>query len=111
MAIDAKEFLDNAKAILPGLEMAAKITGLKFLSSVAAVLRRAVDNPESHDLLLSWLRWTPLFTGVASDTDQPPAAAEPVLPECYADLANELAEVREGIQSLSLPTDPAEPNG
>lgn len=89
MKIDAKEFIDNAAAWLPGIEMAAKLTGRKILASVAAILRRAVENPSAKEKIIEWLRWTKVFTGENANL------SEPILPAEFAGLLEEATEFRD----------------
>jgi hypothetical protein len=88
MAIDARKFIDNAETILPGLEMAAKLSGLKILTTIASILRRATQDASTKEMLITWLRYTPIFTGVS------PNDAEPPLPEEWADIREGLEEFR-----------------
>ena len=101
MQIDAQNFVDKAEQWLPGIEMAARLTGRPILKSVAAILRRVTEFPDTKKTLVEWLRWTPIFS--ASDgTDANP---EPSLPKEFADLQAEAIEMRVAVQDSSDPTD------
>lgn len=88
--MDAKKFIDNAESILPGLEVAAQLTGIKVLISIVSVLRRATQNPTTKAILIEWLRYTPMFTG----TKERSGNSQPLLPDVYANLYSELEEFR-----------------
>ena len=92
---DADKFLDGAEANLPGIDMVAKLTGLPLALSLAALLRRVLENPDTKSMVADWMRWTPLFTGM--DGSNP----EPALPSQFLDLRDQMREVRLACQSCT----------
>jgi len=96
MQLSAENFVDNAATFLPAVEMLAKLTGLKMLSAVASILRRAVQYPESRQQLIEWLKWAPIFSDAGPGA---PDAAAPALPAQFHDLEAELTELRAGINA------------
>ena len=87
--IDAQGFVDQAVAILPGIEAALKMTGAKILTAAAKVLRRVLEYPESRDAVVEWLRYTPIFKGESAEDSK-----EPVIPVHFGDLHEEMGALR-----------------
>jgi len=93
MVFSAESFVRNAETFLPAVEMIAKITGLKLVGSIAAVLRRAVQYPETREQLIAWLKWTPLF-------GKAPGGTDPQMPAEYSDLQDDLFAFRNACEGL-----------
>jgi len=87
MVFSAESFVNNAETFLPAVEMLAKITGMKIVSSIASVLRRAVQYPDTRAQLIAWLKWTPLF-------GKAPNATDPQVPDSFSDLQEQLDDFK-----------------
>ena len=100
MQFSAESFIRNCETFLPVVEMLAKITGSKVVSSIASVLRRATQYPETREQIIEWLKWTPLFGATAGE-------AGPQLPAEYMEIQEDLEVMRSGCDNYDA--DEADP--
>ncbi len=90
MTLDARELVENAVDWHPGIAAAARMSGIKWLISTAAVLGRVRQYPETKEALIAWMQWTRIFS--SADDEGPPA--EPSLPAEYSDLQEDMVDMR-----------------
>lgn len=88
--VTAEQILDSAETLLPGAQLACKLTGYAPICAVSKVLERVASwDGETRAKVADWLRWIPLV-GAMEDV----ALVEPELPVEAADIREELESFR-----------------
>ena len=93
----AVDVVNGVEDWLPGAKFVADVFGLTKVANLVVIGQKILDNPEQREQIITWMRWTQLFSAAPGQE----APAEPSMPQAFADCAEAAIDVRLKIQDSS----------